>query len=195
MKTLLVDQDAIVADLATVWYGDFTAKTGKVVTTEMVTTWDVGKAIGDRSIYGILATPGLYRRLPPITPAIKAIERLSKLKVGGKPVWDIFILTASIMDPQIIPDKIWWLGQHMPFINRKHQSFVYHKGMVHGDYFIDDAPKNLKAWKEKNPQGKTVTVTYPYNIDAPVDIRGDDYKDPQRAWDFIEDALSIELTL
>jgi 5'(3')-deoxyribonucleotidase len=193
MKTLLVDMDAIVADLASVWYKEYTEKTGRVVTTDMVNTWDVGKAIGDRSIYGILSKPFIYRRIPPIEPAIKVLERLSKLKVEGKPVWDIHILTASIMDPQVIPDKIWWLGQYMPFINRKHQSFVYHKGMVKGDFFIDDAPKNLKAWKENNPQGKTLTITYPYNTEAPVDIRGDDYKSPEAAWSTIEGALMKEV--
>jgi 5'(3')-deoxyribonucleotidase len=189
MKTLLVDMDAIVADLAAVWYKEYTEKTGKVLTTDMVTSWDVGKAIGDRSVYGILAKPFIYRRIPPIEPAIKVIERLSKHKVAGKPLWDIHILTASIMDAQVIPDKIWWLSQYMPFISRKNQSFVYHKGMVHGDFFIDDAPKNLKAWKERHPEGKTVTVTYPYNTEAPADIRGDDYKDPVKAWSFIEEAL------
>jgi 5'(3')-deoxyribonucleotidase len=189
MKTLLVDMDAIVADLAAVWYKEYTEKTGRLLTKEMVTSWDVGKAIGDRSVYGVLADRHLYRRIPPIMPAIEVIKRLSKLKAHGEKLWDIHILTASITEPQIIPDKIWWLKEHMPFIDRKHQSFIYHKGMVHGDYFIDDAPKNLNAWKLKHPQGKTVTVTYPYNIGTPVDIRGDDYNNLEKAWSIIEIAL------
>jgi hypothetical protein len=65
--------------------------------------------------------------------------------------------------------------------------------MVHGDVFIDDAIKNLKAWKERHPQGKTVTVTYPYNGDYAADIRGEDYKNLTGAWEQIEAALIKEV--
>lgn len=182
--------DGIVADLATPWYARYNERTGKNITTADVRQWDVGKAIGDKSIYKILTEPGLYRTLPPIQPGIETIKMLSKMRVNGEKAYEVFILTAAIAEPNIIPDKIWWLEQHMPFIDRKHMMFVYHKGFIHGDYFIDDANKNLIAWKLRHPHGTTVTVTYPYNSDYPADIRGDSYLNFDNAWSQIGSALA-----
>jgi 5'-nucleotidase len=192
MKTILIDMDAIVADLASEWYKRYNEATGKNITTADVNQWDVGKAIGDKSIYKYLTQPGLYWKLPPIQPAIDTLKRLHKLRVGGEKVYELFVLTAAIAHPQIIPDKMAWLEEHMPFIDRKHQVFAYHKHLVFGDYFIDDSPKNLTQWKARFPTSKTVTVTYPYNRDVMVDIRGNDYTNPEGAWKYIEDSLAID---
>jgi 5'(3')-deoxyribonucleotidase len=183
--------DAIVADLATPWYARWNERTGASLSIDTVEKWDLAKTTGDGRIYEILREPGLYRDLPPIQPAIEVIKGLTKWRVGGELQYEVFILTAAISDPQIIPDKIHWLERHMPFIDRKHMAFVYHKHIVRGDVLIDDAPKNLKRWAKNNPGGLTATVTYPYNKDANVDIRGNDYKNMEEAWKSIDTSLRM----
>ena len=189
MLTLLVDMDAVLVDLLSVWLGRYNERRGTNFTANDITQWDIGKVIGDRSVYGILEEPGLYRDLPAFAPAVEVMREMSKLKRKGEKVFDIHIVTAAIAHPGIIPDKIHWLDTNMPFISRKNTNFVYRKQLIRGDAFIDDAPKNYEAWKKLNPHGVTATVTYRYNENNPVDIRGDDHNNQEQAWGTIRRGL------
>ena len=82
-SVLLVDMDAIVADLSTDWYGLYnkTYPNMPPVTVDNVSQWDVGKAIGDGRIYGILKEPGLYRNLKVLPGSQEALKKLYKFRV------------------------------------------------------------------------------------------------------------------
>lgn len=191
-KTILIDMDAIVADLATPWYEAWNKlareramardeEPPKPLTVDDVTAWDVGKVVGTWRIYSVLKTPHLYLRLPPFEKAIEVIKR-----------WNddcnltVFFVTASITAPQILADKATWMARHYPFISPKQMFYAYHKHQILGDIFIDDSPKNLANFKTYQPNAKTVTIDYPYNRDVAVDFRADGYRQMDKAWTEIE---------
>jgi 5'-nucleotidase len=187
-KIILIDMDAIVADLASEWYGrwnDYKAKdaiahdlpTPKPLTVDDVHTWDVAKVVGDGKIYQFLKSDRLYRDIKPFPAAIENIKYLNK-----NSAFKIFFLTASITAPHILADKAYWMQQHFPFIDPKQMIYAYHKEFVRGDFFIDDSPKNLKRFKEAQPNAKLITIDYPYNKTAQVDLRAVGYKDMDAAW-------------
>lgn len=189
-KTILVDLDAIVADLATDWLALYNAAhpDKPPVTVAGVDKWDIGKAIGDKSIDKYLNTPGLYINLKPFPGAIEALRAISKMKwKNGTPAYDIIFLTSAISAPHILADKSAWLRQHFPFIGPKNHMYGYKKGLVRGDFLIDDAPKNLLNWKANNPDGITMTINYPYNKEAEVDFRAGNYDDMETTWGRIRD--------
>lgn len=193
-KVLLVDMDAIVADLATHWNAGYAKMYPDmpVPTTANTKQWDVGKAIGDNRIYGILKQPGLYRNLPVIPGSQRALKKLYKLRVANQKAYNILFLTAATAAPHILADKSAWLEEHFPFIGPKNHIYAYQKELIYGDYFIDDAPKNLDKWKKAHPKGKTVTIGYPYNEGVKVDFNGGDYTAWEAAWERIEGYLTQE---
>lgn len=196
-KILLVDMDAIVADLAGRWYDLYNRVYQPEIplTMDRVTQWDVGKAIGDPRIYGLLKTAGLYRDLDVFPGAQKALKALKKLKLpNGEPAYDINFLTAAISAPHILTDKSEWLADRFPFIGPKNHMYVYKKEMVRGHYLLDDAPKNLLKWKAANPEGKTLTIHYPYNEGVAADFTAIDYKDMAFAWEQLHAYLVVEAT-
>jgi 5'(3')-deoxyribonucleotidase len=185
-KTLLVDMDAIVADLATEWYDRWNKsplnRSQTSLTVDDVTQWDVGKAIGNSAVYSILKEPGLYRVLKPLPGAIDGLKEVFGMKVNGVPAYDVFFLTASITAPHILADKAYWVAEHFPFIKPKKLIFAYHKERVMGDVFIDDSPKNLARFRAAQPATRLVTIDYPYNKDAQVDFRAQSHKNTEEAW-------------
>jgi 5'(3')-deoxyribonucleotidase len=189
--TILVDLDAIVADLMTDWLALYNAArpNRKPVVPEDVTSWNIGKAIGDKSIDGFLNAPGLYPNLKPMSGAIEALKQITRMKwnTTGGLVYDVVFLTSAISSPHILADKSAWLRQHFPFIGPKNHMYGYKKALVRGDFFIDDAPKNLQAWMAAIPDGLTVTITYPYNKDTEVDFRAGSYTDMEGTWGKIRD--------
>jgi 5'(3')-deoxyribonucleotidase len=197
-KTILIDMDAIVADLASEWYGrwnDMIARTAiqagglppAPLTVDDVHNWDVAKVVGDGRIYSLLKSEGLYRSLKPFPAAIENIKYLNK-----NSAFKIFFVTASITAPHILADKAHWMAEHFPFINPKQMIYAYHKELVRGDFFIDDSPKNLKRFKEAQPNAKLITIDYPYNKTAEVDLRAVGYKDMNAAWIQIFNFITTE---
>jgi len=199
-KTLLIDMDAIVADLATEWYARWNKKAKerwlndglngtpfKPLLVDDVKAWDVAKTVGDNRIYDILKEPGLYRAIKPFPAAQKAVRALFDLKLdNGKPAFNIVFLTASITAPHILMDKALWMADHFPYINPRQMIYAYQKELVRGDFFIDDSPKNLKNWKAAWPDGVAITIDYPYNQTADVSLRARSYKNMDEAWAMIQ---------
>lgn len=185
-KTLLVDMDAIIADLASEWYRRYNVKYNKNLRVEDVKEWDVKKTTNDARVYGVLKDPGLYLNLRPFQAGLDALEKLS-----GK--FDVFLLTAAISAPQILADKAIWVQKYMPWFSAKNFFTGYHKELVRGDFFIDDAPKNLAKWGAMNPQGKTITIDYPYNQGNFVDFRAHDWRHMDNAWRQIFDYLMLHV--
>ena len=54
--------------------------------------------------------------------------------------------------------------------------FTRNKDLVPGEYFLDDKPKHVKAWRKAWPKGKGLLYDAPYNRD--VDL-------PRVTWDDI----------
>ncbi|HEX4154482.1 MAG TPA: 5'-3'-deoxyribonucleotidase [Acidobacteriaceae bacterium] len=61
--------------------------------------------------------------------------------------YDIFIATAAMEVPASFNAKFDWLQQHFPFIPASHIVFCGDKGILRGDFLIDDNPRQLRRFR------------------------------------------------
>ncbi len=71
--------------------------------------------------------------------AQRVLERLQER-------YDIYIATAAMEVPTSFTAKFEWLKQHFPFIRPSHIVFCGDKGILRGDYLIDDNPRQLRKF-------------------------------------------------
>jgi 5'(3')-deoxyribonucleotidase len=61
--------------------------------------------------------------------------------------YEIYIATAAMEVPSSFNAKFEWLKQHFPFIPPSHIVFCGNKSILHGDYLIDDNPRQLRLFR------------------------------------------------
>ncbi len=185
---ILVDMDAIVVDLLPVWLSRYNAEWDDNVQTADIYDYDTSKCVKSEcgvKVFGYLNEPGLFTDLPEIPGAVKVLKRLHG---DGH---EITIVTAPVEAPTCHGEKAVWLKNHMPFLNRKDLIAAHKKHHVHGDVLIDDSPANLRDYRIRWPQAKTMAIGYPYNevIRELVDVYADGHRDFEAAWDKIEQSI------
>jgi 5'(3')-deoxyribonucleotidase len=73
--------------------------------------------------------------------------------------YELYIVSAAMEFPQSLPEKLSWLKEHFPFLAWKQFVFCGSKSVVHGDFMIDDLPRNLESFN-----GEKFLFTAPHNI-------------------------------
>lgn len=73
--------------------------------------------------------------------------------------YEIYIATAAMEVPTSFNAKYRWLKQHFPFIPNSHIVFCGDKGILRGDYLIDDNPRQLRRF-----QGEGILYSSPANL-------------------------------
>jgi 5'(3')-deoxyribonucleotidase len=183
---LLVDMDAILADLTAEWYSCYNQSNlqepHEDVTVHNVTEWEIPNAKNRDLLWSILSHKGLYRNLPVIPGAIEGMRAIHD---SGK--FETYIVTAATAAEHTIMEKVQWLGEHFPFIKRRNIIACYNKSLIRGDFLLDDAPHNLEGWLKVNPGGVGLTIDYPYNRAIAVPdknwlVRFYGYNTPELAW-------------
>jgi len=82
--------------------------------------------------------PGIFRNPPPIEGAIEAIHKLVE---SGK--YELYIATAAPWgNPMAAMDKRFWIEEHFSRIFHKKMAITHLKGLLIGDYLIDDRTAN-----------------------------------------------------
>jgi 5'-nucleotidase len=82
--------------------------------------------------------PGIFRNPPPIKGAIEAIK---KLEESGK--YEMYIATAAPWgNPMAAMDKRFWIEEYFGELFYKKMAITHLKGMLIGDYIIDDRKAN-----------------------------------------------------
>jgi 5'(3')-deoxyribonucleotidase len=72
--------------------------------------------------------------------------------------YEVFIVSAAIEFPLSLPEKLEWLKEHFPFLTWQQIVFCGSKTVVHGDFMIDDLPRNLERFN-----GEKFIFTAPHN--------------------------------
>lgn len=72
---------------------------------------------------------------------------------------EVFVVSAAMEFPQSLPEKLSWLQEHFPFLAWRQFVFCGSKSVVHGDYMIDDLPRNLESFS-----GEKFLFTAPHNL-------------------------------
>jgi len=82
--------------------------------------------------------PGIFRNPPPIEGAIEAINKLAE---SGK--YELYIATAAPWgNPMAAMDKRFWIEEHFSRTFHKKMAITHLKGLLIGDYLIDDRTAN-----------------------------------------------------
>lgn len=81
-----------------------------------------------------------FANLEVMPQAQRVLERMQER-------YDIFIATAAMELPTSFNAKFAWMKEHFPFIRPSHLVFCGDKGILRGDYLIDDNPRQLRRFR------------------------------------------------
>ena len=160
-KTILVDQDQVVYDFLGAVMSVLNNR-GYNITRESFTEWDLNKCLGEEAVNILHEHPDeVYELGEPNTKLINLLEQLQEY-------YNIYIVTAAWIET--IPYKFEWFKKHMSFISEGNIIIARNKGMIEGDFLIDDGIHNIKSFtKNKNKIG----IFYRELLKNPVTLHGD----------------------
>ncbi len=82
--------------------------------------------------------PGIFRNPPPIEGAIQAVNKLAESNQ-----YELYIATAAPWgNPMAAMDKRFWIEEHFGRLFHKKMAITHLKGLLIGDYLIDDRTAN-----------------------------------------------------
>jgi len=144
--------------------------------------WDIFGTLDDLQselIQAKMAEPGFCYGLP---LALGAHKFVTDLRERG---FEVFAVTAPNYSPNWVHERFLWLRDNFGF-DKEHVIHTHGKAQVQGDYFLDDNPKNVRAWMLKNPKGLAMLWDTPMN-------RGKETSDLLRvsSWSAVLDALTL----
>lgn len=156
--TLLIDMDAILANIFKYWLLLINNDYNESLTISKLTDWNVSNCTQNATydqVMNYLKDPNFFEKLEPIP---NAIETLKKLHEEG---FDIWIVTAPPHGCKFaFSSKQAWVAKYAPFITEDRIIFTQHKDKVRGDILFDDAPHNLNDFPNT-----AVALNYPFNKD------------------------------
>jgi 5'-nucleotidase len=154
MKRLIVDMDDVMADATGQLINFYEREFGVRVTRESLNHQDEGIGFpGHKEV--VMQFPfrdGFFKNMEINPNCQEIVQELNKK-------YELFIVSAAMEFPQSLPEKLWWLKEHFPFLGWKQFVFCGSKAVVHGDYMIDDLPHNLERFN-----GEKFLFTAPHNM-------------------------------
>lgn len=148
MKTIVLDLDGVVFDLATPWCEAYNKMyDDNISVDDFISEWNVeNRAKCGTAVYEIFKQPGFFEDLPLIDGASDGIKELMKLG-------HVIIASAISCDENIAFGKIRAVKKHLPFFDIKDLILFgggKRKRYIQGDVMIDDSLENLYAWHKEN---------------------------------------------
>lgn len=177
MKTILLDQDSILADFYFGVLEAYERETGHKPPPGILSHWD-SKLPNGKDCFAYFKEPGFFRNLKPVPGALGFIKKARELG------HEVVICSTGTLT-HVPGEKFEWLSEHVPELDRvKHVIFTGRKDLVRGDYLIDDHAKNTGPWRKRNPDGRALGIQYPYNVNdwGEFDHLFASYLDFEYAW-------------
>lgn len=182
-KVAIFDMDSILVDLMTAWLGWYNRSYNHNLTIDDIKTWHIHDHVrpeDKKNIYGFFRPPERYgKETLPIPGASEGLRRLHDAGV------DIIIATATA--GKTAEQKFILAEKVAPWLDPDHIFIGSRKELLRGDFFIDDAPHNLMAYKEAWPEAHLLSISYPYNQDVrtKIHLMADDHNNFEAAWEKI----------
>lgn len=156
----MLDVDGIIADFMGAAIKVMNKISGKNITADQVTEWEVTTALDDDAHKlaskiefnkaGFASTFEIY------DGSIEAVEQLKQLT-------DLhFVTSPTVTNPTWVHDRVNWLSKHFK-VNPKDVHHTSKKWVVCGDVMLDDHPENLNLWVEQWPGKLPLLWDRPYN--------------------------------
>jgi len=172
---LLIDMDCILVNMLPYWLDIYNEMSGENISSKDITEYEIRNFVKEPDLFDkILHEEGFFTNMKPMPGAVKYMRKL--IEEG----FDIVILTQPPRkSAYAVKEKTDWLGKYFPEYDPANIVFCHRKELIDGDILFDDKPAHLVDWKKYHPRGTTITIEYPYNKDAPADVR---FANQRNAW-------------
>ncbi|MGI4829934.1 MAG: 5' nucleotidase, NT5C type [Janthinobacterium lividum] len=142
-KIICVDMDEVIADAL----GEHLLRYNRDFH-EKLTTADLhGHWIWDFVPPERLATLERYMRSEDFFADLEVMPHAQRVLERLQEQYEVYIATAAMELPTSFTSKFDWLKRHFPFIRPSHIVFCGDKGILRGDYLIDDNPRQLRRFR------------------------------------------------
>jgi 5'(3')-deoxyribonucleotidase len=130
--------------------------------------WDFVPSERQAALYDYMTSEDFFEVLDVMPDAQRVLARLQTR-------YDVFIATAAMEVPTSFNAKFKWLGNHFPFISPSRIVFCGDKSILHGDYLIDDNPRQLRLFR-----GEGILFSAPANAGINGFRRVDSWADVEK---------------
>jgi len=170
-KIICVDMDEVIADALSEHLLRYNRQFSSNITVEDLHghwLWDYVPEERQAALYEYLTSEDFFEVLGVMPDAQRVIAQLQER-------YDVFIATAAMEVPSSFNAKFKWLGRHFPFIPHSRIVFCGDKSILHGDYLIDDNPRQLRLFR-----GEGILFTSPANVGVSGFRRVNDWMDVEK---------------
>ena len=113
--------------------------------------WDLVPPDHQSALEEYILSEDFFSSLAVLPDAQRVLARLQSR-------YEVYIATAAMEIPSSFNAKFSWLAEHFPFIPSSHIVFCGDKGILRGDFLIDDNPRQLHRF-----HGEGILFTSPAN--------------------------------
>lgn len=142
-KIICVDMDEVIADALGEHLLRYNAEFNEKLTVADLHgrwIWDYVPPERLARLEHYIRSDDFFSNLHVMPDAQRVLERLQER-------YEVYIATAAMEVPTSFTAKFEWLKIHFPFIRPSHIVFCGDKGILRGDYLIDDNPRQLRRFK------------------------------------------------
>lgn len=154
MKRLIIDMDDVMADATGQFIDYYEKEFGLRIDRTILNGKGEGEGFPANHdvIAGFPYRENFFRTMNVHDGCQEVMEKLNAR-------YELYVVSAAMEFPQSLPEKLSWLKEHFPFLAWKQFVFCGSKSVVHGDFMIDDLPRNLESFN-----GEKFLFTAPHNI-------------------------------
>jgi 5'(3')-deoxyribonucleotidase len=177
MKRICIDMDEVLADTLAEHIFRYNRDHSEAITKadlEGKWIWEIVSADRQERLEGYLRSEDFFEDLPVMEDSQRVVRELTKK-------YEVYIATAAMEFPNSFGPKYRWLRRHFSFLHPTHFVFCGDKGILDGDYLIDDQPRQLRRFR-----GEGILFTAPHNLGVSGYRRVDNWQ--QVAKMFLPDA-------
>ena len=157
--TILIDQDDVLAEYIKEVTRVYNDKYGTNITTDMCNNWNLHEVFGEK-IETVMHDPEIFRNLEPTKDAVDVFTRMYFSEL-----FEMYIVTAA--QAGSVEAKHEWINRYLPFFPEEHIIICKKKGMIKGDFLLDDGMHNIKDFA--NSGGTPIVFNRAHNLDFNVE--------------------------
>jgi len=170
-KIICVDMDEVIADALGEHLVRYNRDFGEQVTLDDLHgkwIWDYVPPERLSALETYMRSDDFFAVLDVMPESQRVLERLQSR-------YEVFIATAAMEVPSSFNAKFQWLARHFPFIPSSHIVFCGDKGILRGDFLIDDNPRQLRRFR-----GEGILYSAPANVHIEGFRRVENWLDVER---------------
>jgi 5'(3')-deoxyribonucleotidase len=152
--TICVDMDDVIANTLSELISRYNHEFDEQLTVDDLSgrhIWDFVRPDRIPALERQIASEDFYPSLSVVPNSQVVLERLQRR-------YEVYIASAVMEYPRSFGAKYEWLRRNFPFIQPSHIVFCGNKGILQGDFLIDDNPLELRLF-----QGRAILFSSPAN--------------------------------